>query len=139
MTDAVDFRAAINAAVAANANLELANLRSANLKSANLMRANLESANLRGAKLPSPTMVLLANWGRVSAELTADLMMYDASCHPDQNSFDRWAAGGLCPYDGVCVQRACNFTEQKELLGKGKFRKPINLMLRLFKEKSIKF
>jgi hypothetical protein len=84
-------------------------------------------------------MVLMANWRSVSAELSADLMMYDASCHPDQNAFDRWAAGGPCPYKDVNVQRACDFTEKKELWGKGKFRKPINLMFRLFKEKGIKF
>jgi hypothetical protein len=84
-------------------------------------------------------MVLMASWGSVSAELCADLMMYDASCHPNQNAFDKWAAGGPCPYEGVNVQRACNFQERKELWGKGKFRKPINLMLRLFKEKGIKF
>jgi hypothetical protein len=91
--------------------------------------------------LPSPTMVLLALWGSVSAKLCADLMMYDASCHPDQTAFDKWAEGGPCPHSNVQVQvqRACNFKEQKELWGKGKFRKPYNLMLRLFKEKGIKF
>jgi pentapeptide repeat protein len=121
------------------ANLSGANLRSANLRSANLRSANLSGANLSGANLPSPTMVLLSAWGGVSAKLTADLMMYDASCHPDQTAFDKWANGGPCPYANVKVQRACNFQEKKELWGKGKFRKPYTLMLRLFKEKQIKF
>jgi hypothetical protein len=122
-----------------SADLQLANLRLADLRLADLRSANLRSADLQKAQLPSPTMVLMANWGSVSAELSADLMMYDASCHPDQNAFDRWAAGGPCPYQDVNVQRACNFTEKKELWGKGKFRKPIDLMFRLFKEKGIKF
>ena len=82
--------------------------------------------------------MLLAYWGDVSDNLCADLMMYDASCHPDQNAFDKWAAGGECPYANALVQRACNFIERKELWGKGKFRKPFALMLRLFKEKNIK-
>jgi hypothetical protein len=121
------------------ANLQSADLQSADLRLANLQSADLQSADLTKAQLPAPTMVLMASWGSVSAELCADLMMYDASCHPNQNAFDTWAAGGPCPYEGVNVQRACNFKEQKKLWGKGKFRKPINLMLRLFKEKGIKF
>jgi uncharacterized protein YjbI with pentapeptide repeats len=158
-TDAIDFRAAVSAAVKAKADLRSADLRSANLCSADLCSANLRSADLRSAdlcsadlrsanlcsaeltktQLPAPTMVLMAAWGEVSAELCADLMMYDASCHPDQNAFDEWAAGGPCPYTGVNFQRACNFLEKKELWGKGKFRKPYNLMMRLFREKQIKF
>jgi len=122
-----------------SANLESADLRSADLRSADLRSADLRSANLTNAQLPAPTSVLLAAWGEVSAELCADLMMYDASCHPDQKAFDEWAKGGPCPYAGVNVQRACNFKEKKELWGKGKFRKPYSLMLRLFAEKGIKF
>jgi hypothetical protein len=122
-----------------SANLSSADLRSADLRSADLSYANLHSANLRSANLPSPTMVLLSTWGAVEAKLTADLMMYDASCHPDQTAFDKWANGGPCPYSDVKIQRACNFQERKELWGKGKFRKPYTLMLRLFKEKQIKF
>jgi hypothetical protein len=121
------------------ANLSSADLSWANLSSADLSWANLSSADLRWADLPSPTMVLLASWGRVSPELCADLMMYDASCHPNRKAFDIWANGGPCPYSGVHVQRACNFREDKTLWGKGKFHTPYSLMMRLFKEKRIKF
>jgi hypothetical protein len=84
-------------------------------------------------------MVLLALWSTVSDKLCADLMLFDASCHPDSTAFDRWAAGGPCPYSGVQVQRACSFQENKALWGKGTLCKPYDLMLRLFQEKEIKF
>ena len=77
--------------------------------------------------------------GQLSAELTADLMVYDASFHPDETAFTRWAEGGACPYDKAHVQRACNFNEDRTQWGKGKLVKPFSLMLRLFKEKSIKW
>ena len=121
-----------------SADLRWANLQSADLRSANLQSANLRSADLRWANLPSPTIMLLAYWGCVSDELCADLMMYDASCHPSKKAFDVWAAGGSCPYSHVNIQRACNFTEKKELWGRGKFHTPYSLMLRLFEEKEIK-
>jgi hypothetical protein len=121
------------------ADLRGANLRYANLRSADLRYANLRGANLRYADLPSPSVVLLANWGELSDSLTADLMMYDASFHPSMKAFDEWAKGGKCPYTEARVQRACIFQERKELWGKGKFRKPYSLMLRLFKERNVKF
>jgi hypothetical protein len=101
--------------------------------------ANLSSANLNSADLPSPTMILLASWREVSDSLCADLMMYDASCHSDIKKFDDWAKGGPCPYRGTKIQRACNFSEKRELWGKGKFHTPYSLMLRLFKEKGVEF
>ena len=121
------------------ANLSGADLRSADLRSANLSGADLIGANLSDANLPSPTMVLLALWGTVSDTLCANLMVYDASCHPDQTAFDKWAAGGECPYADVGVQRACNFHENRTLWGKGELKNPYTLMLELFKEKGIKF
>ena len=121
-----------------SADFRWANLQSADVRSANLQSANLRSADLRWANLPSPTIMLLAYWGCVSDELCADLMMYDASCHPSKKAFDVWAAGGSCPYSHVNIQRACNFTEKKELWGRGKFHTPYSLMLRLFEEKEIK-
>ena len=63
-------------------------------------------------------------------------MEYDAGCHPDRSAFDRWAAGGDCPYSGVKVQRAANFTEDRRLWGKGKVCTPYNLMTRLLAEKT---
>ena len=148
---------AVNAAIAAGANLSGANLSradlssanlhgadlsradlsSAYLRSANVCGADLRSANLSSADLPSPSVVLLAAWGTLSAELTADLMVYDASFHPDETAFTRWAEGGACPYEHAHVQRACNFNEDRTQWGKGKLVKPFTLMLRLFKEKSI--
>jgi len=122
-----------------SADLTYADLTSANLTSANLTYADLTSANLTSANLTSPTMVLLANWsGGLSLQLTADLMEYDASCHPDRAAFDKWAAGGDCPYNGIHVQRAANFTESQKLWGTGKLCGAYELMLRLFAERGIK-
>ena len=141
-TDAESIGAAVLAAIALKTNLRgaylsSADLSSAYLRSANLSSADLSSADLRRADLPSPSVVLLAAWGTLSAELTADLMVYDASFHPDETAFTRWAEGGACPYEHAHVQRACNFNEDRTQWGKGKLVKPFTLMLRLFKEKSI--
>ena len=119
------------------ADLRYANLYNADLSGANLRNANLYNADLRNANLPATSVVLLATWGEVSPALCADLMMYDASCHPDKTAFDTWAGDGPCPYSNVKIQRACMFKEKKELWGSGKFRKPYTLMMRLFKEKNI--
>ncbi len=113
-----------------------ANLWRADLRGANLWRADLRGADLRGANFPSPQIVLLARWGEVSDSLTADLMEYDAASHPDRTAFDRWAAGGPCPYNGVEVQRATNFQQKKELWGTGKLDTPYNLMVRVLREKT---
>jgi hypothetical protein len=105
-----------------------------------LQSANLQSANLQSANLPSPTIVLLASWqGELSVKLTADLMEYDASAHPDREAFTEWAQGGACPYSDVRVQRAANFSESKEAWGQGTLRGAYSLMLDLFKERDIKF
>jgi len=129
----------LSSANLSSANLSSANLYGADLRGANLYGANLRSAVLSSANLPSPTMVLLASWGEVSDSLCADLMLFDASCHPDPTAFDRWAADGPCPYAGVHVQRACNFQEDKAQWGEGTQCKPYDLMLRLFQEKGVKF
>ena len=81
-----------------SADLCSANLRYADLRYANLCYADLCYANLCYADLPSPTMVLLANWGDLSDELTLEGMRYDAHNHPDPYAFDRWADGGVCPF-----------------------------------------
>ena len=127
----------LSSANLSSADLHSADLHSANLRGANLRSADLRGADLRGADLPSPSVVLLAAWDTLSAELTADLMVYDASFHPDETAFTRWAEGGACPYEHAHVQRACNFNEDRTQWGKGKLVKPFTLMLRLFKEKSI--
>src|SRR6185369_8864088 len=118
-----------------SANLRYADLRSANLRSANLSSADLSSANLRSANLPSPTAVLLATWGDLSPQLVADLMVFDAANHPNPEAFDAWAKGGSCPYSGVRVQRAANFTEDAREWGKGVSCRPYDLMVRVLAEK----
>jgi hypothetical protein len=117
------------------ANLYGANLYGANLYGANLYGANLYGANLKGAKLPSPSVVLLASWGVVSDELCADLMRYDAFFHDYKKSFDRWADGGLCPYNCKKFQRAANFSETKELWKWGPPKNGFSLMVRCIQEK----
>ena len=127
-------RTAVEKAVAAPANLGYADLGSANLRS-----ANLGSADLGGSSLPSPTVGLLASWGSLSDELCADLMLFDASCHPDPTAFDRWAKGGECPYKGVGVQRAAVFSERRDLWGRGQIYRPYDLMARVLAEKCPKW
>ena len=125
------------------ANLWGANLWDANLGGADLRDANLGGANLGGAKWsdathwPTITAVLLASWGEVSDDLCRDLMRYDACCHPDPTAFDRWAAGGPCPYDGLKIQRAAHFQEKKELWVPGPVR-TYDLFTRLLAEKLVK-
>lgn len=116
------------------ADLRGAYLRRADLGGAYLRRANLRGADLRGANLPSPTVVLLATWLTVSVPLCADLMRYDASCHPDPAAFDRWAEVGDCPYDDVHVERAANFSELRELWAPGPSARPYDLMVRVLAE-----
>ena len=103
------------------ADLSEANLRNANLSETNLSGANLSGANLSRAMLPSPTMVLLANWRFVSASTTRELMRFDASSHPNGTSaFNLWANGGACPYVNCHVNRAANFTEMRKLWSPGR-------------------
>jgi Pentapeptide repeats (8 copies) len=117
------------------ANLYGATLYGASLYGASLYGASLYGANLYGANLPSPTAVLLATWGDLSPQLVADLMLYDSTCHPDPEAFQRWADGGGCPYDDVHVQRAANFSEKRSLWGKGQPCRPYDLMTRVLAEK----
>ena len=115
-----------------------ANLREADLRGANLWGANLWGADLRGANLPTPPMLLLCDWGEVSPELTTELMRYDASNYPDPSKFQAWADGGHCPYSKG-FQRAANFREKRELWNEGKAKSALELVLKLFGEKKIKF
>jgi len=121
------------------ADLSYANLSYADLRYADLSSADLRSADLRSANLPSPTMLLLASWYQVSAELTLKLMRYDAANHPEPTKFDEWAKGGDCPYADVKWQRCATFQENRELWKPGKATKSaLELVLMLFKEKEIK-
>lgn len=105
-------------------------------KRANLSGANLSGANLIDANLPSPTMVLLANWGDVPDDLTIALMRYDAECHPiGAKAFKNWVDTGECPYSSCSVQRAANFTEKKGLWSPGPPKRPFTLMAMVLDEK----
>ena len=129
----------------AGANLELAyflgaNLCGANLRRVNLCETNFYEANLEGAKLPSPSMILLADWGVVSPELCRDLMNYDMSMHHDQSLFLKWKETGNCPYDELRYERAASFVEDREHFDpEVPLCKPFDLMIRLFKENQIKW
>lgn len=105
--------AVLEGARLSGAALYRADLFMANLVKADLQFAQMHSANLRNAQLPSPSMMLLAGWMECSAELTALLMRLDAGAHPDPEAFELWARGGPCPYSGVRVQRAANFSESR--------------------------
>ena len=107
----------------------------ADLSKANLSKANLSEADLSEADLPAPTMVLLARWSDISSQLTADLMLFDSTGHPDPAKFEIWASGGSCPYSGVRVRRLSHFQEFRELWGKGKPDTIYNLMVRVLREK----
>ena len=120
------------------ADLQGANLPEADLQGANLQGADLRWANLQGAKLPSSTMLLLCTWGAVSAELTTELMRYDASNHPNPSDFDKWAQGGNCPYQGG-FDRCARFIERRRLWEPGNAKTARELVLMLFNEKKIKY
>jgi hypothetical protein len=118
------------------ANLRGADLRGANLRGADLYGADLRGADLYGANLPSPTVVLLANWGNVTDKLCRDLMTYDAACHPDPTLFTKWAEGGPCPYIAIKIERAASFTEVKALWKENlPLCRPYDLMIRVLEEK----
>ena len=120
------------------ANLSGANLSGADLRGADLRSANLSGADLRSANLPAPTMMLLADWGRLSDDLTTDLMNFDAACHGDPKKFDVWAAGGACPYGEVHYQRAANFVESRDLWDPSRpLVRPWDLMMRVLSEKGV--
>jgi hypothetical protein len=124
------------AALADGADLRGADLYGANLYGADLRGADLRGANLYGADLPSPTMVLMANWFEVSVDLCRDLMNYDAACHPNVQKFTEWAAGGVCPYSDEKVERAALFKEDKRLYDPtAPACRPYDLMRRLLEEK----
>ena len=97
------------------ANLSGADLSGANLSGADLSGADLSGADLSGANLPSPTGMILANWGDLCDDLTKLAMAYDASNHNNPEFFDIWAKGGQCPYADSKFQRACNFRENRKL------------------------
>lgn len=127
----------LNGADLNGADLRGANLRGANLRGADLIRADLRGVDLRETLLPPPPVLLLSLWRAVSEALCVDLMRYDASLHPDPTAFNRWAAGGPCPYKEVPWERGANFVENRALWSPGPAPNALNLIERLFKEKKI--
>ena len=107
----------------------------ANLRDADLRGANLGGAYLGDVRGLVPAVVLLASWGTVSAGLCRDLMRWDAANHPDPGAFDRWAAGGPCPYDGVLASHAAQFVQSKEHWSPGPCPRPYDLVVRVLAEK----
>lgn len=109
---------------------------------------DLRGANLRGAKIkninwPSPTMVLLAQWGELSNKLCKLAMRFDAANHPDPKSFNVWAQAqtGADPYSSYSWQRCCNFQEKRALWNTSLLKKTpptaLKLAQLLVKEKCI--
>ena len=96
-------------------NLEDCDLQEIDLSGADLSGAYLSRADLSGANLPSPTGMLLAQWGELSDNLTIQAMAFDANCHNDPLAFDVWKKTGICPYQNSKFQRACNFREKRKL------------------------
>jgi hypothetical protein len=78
-----------------------ADLRGANLRGANLWGADLKEANLEFHQFPSIRLLSSMNLGDLSPELSLELMRRDALAHPNPELFDKWAAGGDCPYKDV--------------------------------------
>jgi len=108
----------------------------ANLRGADLYGAVLCDASVSCIKWPAPQIVLLAEWGHLSSELTRDLMNYDAASHPDPAAFDEWVAGGRCPYANVNVERAAQFRENKAFWDPSvPLCRPYDLMQRVIRER----
>jgi hypothetical protein len=129
-------RADLIGADLSGADLSGADLSGAYLSRADLSRADLRGADLSGADLPSPTLVLLASWGQVSDDLCADLMNYDAACHPDPLAFERWVETARCPYEDVKFDRSANFDECRGLWDPSRpLCRPWDLMVRVIREK----
>ena len=124
------------------ANLRNANLRNANLRDADLRYADLRGANLRYAKYdkktnwPSWTVLLLADWGTCSNELTLALMRLDAQWHPEgARAFNLWQKTNRCPYNASCnTQRIANFKEDRVLWSPGRPPSPRRIMAMLLNE-----
>ncbi|MHA2333212.1 MAG: pentapeptide repeat-containing protein [Candidatus Hodarchaeales archaeon] len=83
---------------------------------ANLYKTRFRHTNLKGVLLPSPSMVLLADWGKLSNETTLALMRLDAANHPEgEEIFNEWAEGGDCPYTASYSDRMAIFQEDSTL------------------------
>ena len=112
--------------------MNIEEIKKGNIK--NLREADLRGADLCRANLPEPSIILLCSWGRVSEQLTSELMRLDAYHGPGVEKFNAWAEGGPCPYDGYQFQRVANFQEVRELWSPGPALDMATLARRLLKE-----
>jgi hypothetical protein len=81
-------------------------------------------------------MVLLAEWGKISAGLTILLMRLDAQNHPNPTEFDNWAfRSDKCPYDKCKIQRMANFQEIEKFWSSGPTLSCFELMTLVIREK----
>ena len=94
-------KALLDQADITNADLRFSKLTNADLTGAILTNAMLFQADLTGATIDWRAVWPILRWYAITEALAADCMRYDASLHPDPDAFDRWAAGGECPYIGA--------------------------------------
>jgi len=115
-------------------------LRGADLSRADLSGANLSGADIRWADLTDARYSLLpllgTTWSNISADLTLELMRWDATACGVE-AMNKWAAGGSCPFSTSV--RELLFQEDRSLWVPGK---PTMDMLELWRalctEKKIK-
>lgn len=91
-----------------DADLRGCDLEGVDLRGARLKGANLSEANVKDVKWPSPEEVILASWSYISAELTLELMRYEAAHHPNPDALVQWFSGGSSPEDGF--ERVADYT-----------------------------
>lgn len=114
------------------------NLEDSHLVNCSFIGSNLLECNLKNTKLGSPTLLLLADWGELSDELTKLAMAFDASCHHNKTLFDAWSESGRCPYMSCSYERACKFKE-KRYLWDAEIKAPgaLELMIKIIQEKCV--
>lgn len=89
------------------------NLEKVDLSYTNIILTTFRNCNMKNTVLPSPGMILLANWGGYDSDDISMLMKLDASAHPEPEKFDKWALGEGCPYTNVNFNRAALFLENR--------------------------
>lgn len=106
---------AVEEAVRQGISLNYSNLRDSKLRYSNLSGSNLSNANY------DIMQVLQCSWGEVSKELCVQLMRLDCGALPGgEESFNKWAHGGSCPFEKTSYRRIVYFEESSELWKKHK-------------------
>jgi hypothetical protein len=127
------------------ADLQGADLRGAYLRGAYLQGADLQGADLRGADLDIDdllrnnsvqTILTIINWGKLSNELTLEMMRHDAeSC--GIKAMSDWTVTSVCPFTNS--KRDYIFQEDKALWVEGPPQlRGIELLKALCKDKGYK-